>query len=73
MNTKTYVAIAALAAIALLIGAFTLPGTVSVAEAQGNKVKVNAKQSNDCPASGSGFNAPTCINVLSVTTFQSSG
>jgi hypothetical protein len=51
MNTKTYVGIAALAAIALLIGAFTLPATVSVADAQGNKVKVNAKQSNVCTAS----------------------
>ena len=41
MNTKAYVAMAALAAVALLIGGFALPATVSVAYADSNQVKVN--------------------------------
>jgi hypothetical protein len=48
MTMKTYAAIAALAAIALLIGAFALPATVSDAYAQKTKVTINQEQSNQC-------------------------
>ena len=41
MNIKIYLVIATLAAMALLVGAFALPATVSVAYADSNHVKVN--------------------------------
>jgi hypothetical protein len=41
MSTKTYVAIAALAAITFLIGGFTLPATAPVAYADSSQTKTN--------------------------------
>jgi Flp pilus assembly pilin Flp len=51
MTMKTYAAIAALAAIALLIGAFALPATVSEAYAQNTKFIFKQELSNRCSGS----------------------
>ncbi len=62
MNTRTYATIAALAAVALMVGAFVLPATVPVAYADSTHVKV--QQKNNCHQKNSDFSTQFCDNVI---------
>jgi hypothetical protein len=56
---------AALAAMALMVGAFTLPATLPVAYADSTQVKV--QQKNNCYQKGSFASAQTCDNIANTT------
>jgi hypothetical protein len=64
MNTKAYVAMAALAAMALMVGAFVLPATVAYADSA--QVKTNIHNNQKCSNKGGDFSTNNCSNSIGI-------